>query len=129
MPLVTTSLYAALLALVAVVLTGMVGYARSKTTIALGDGGDPGLVVASRRHMNFVENVPLALLLIAMVELDGGSRTWVHVLGGTLLVARLVHPFGINLETAKTWQRGVGAFATLIVIVAAAGTLLWQHFG
>jgi uncharacterized protein len=128
MSLPITSLYAAPLALVYVALMGAVGYARSKTTVALGDGGDRGLVEASRRHMNFVENVPLALLLIALVELNGGSSTWVHVLGGVLLVARLVHPFGITNQTATTIPRGAGATGTLFVIAAAAITLLWQHF-
>lgn len=126
MPMHVTSLYAALLALVFVVLTAMVGYARSKTTVALGDGGDPGLIVANRRQMNFVENVPLALLLIALIELRGGNTTWLHVLGGVLLVARLVHPFGINTVTAKTIPRAAGATGTLLVLLAAALTLLWQ---
>ncbi len=129
MLLATTSLYAALLAIVYLVLNGMVGFARSKTTIVLGDGGDPGLIVASRRHMNFVENVPLALILIALIEASGGSSTLVHVLGGSLLVGRLIHPFGINLVSAKTWQRGAGIGLTLLVILIAALTLLWQHFG
>lgn len=126
MPLPVTSLYAALLALVFIVLTGLVGFARSKTTIALGDGGDPGLVVANRRQMNFVENVPLALVLMAMIELNGGSTTWLHVLGVFLLVARVVHPFGLNVITAKSLARAIGAFGTLLVLLAAAGTLLWQ---
>ena len=126
MPLPVTSLYAALLALIFIVLTGMVGYARSKTTIALGDGGDPGLVVANRRQMNFVESVPLALVLIAMVELNGGSAPWLHVLGGVLLVARLVHPFGLNMVSAKSIARGLGSGGTLLVLFAAALTLLWQ---
>ena len=128
MPLPITSLYAALLALVYVVLMGAVGYARSKTTVALGDGGDRGLVEASRRHMNFVESVPLALLLIGLVELNGGSSTWLHVLGGILLAARLVHPFGITAVTAMTAARGAGATGTLFVVLAAALTLLWQRF-
>ena len=126
MPLPVTSIYAALLALIFIVLTGMVGFARSKTTIALGDGGDPGLIVANRRQMNFVETVPLALLLIAMVELNGASATWLHVLGAVLLVARVVHPFGLNVITAKTPARGIGAFGTLLVLLAAAVTLFWQ---
>jgi uncharacterized membrane protein YecN with MAPEG domain len=112
MPLAITALYAALLALVGVVL----------------DGGHRSLIEANRRHMNFVEQVPLLLILLALVELNGGSSTWVHTLGGTLLVARLVHPFGIDATNMKRIPRFIGALLTILVALALIVTLLWQHF-
>jgi uncharacterized protein len=129
MPILTTSLYAALLAIVCIVLAGMVGSLRGKKkTISLGDGGDPDLLVAMRRHLNFVEYVPLALLLIALVELNGGSKTLIHALGAILLAARIIHPFGIDANDMRKMPRFIGAFATIAVTLIAAGTLLWQYF-
>lgn len=128
MPILTTSLYAALLAIVSMVLAGMVGSVRGKKkAISLGDGGDPELLVAMRRQMNFVEYVPLALLLIALVELNGGSKTLIHSLGATLLAARIIHPFGLDVNKMNTMPRFIGTFATFAVTVAAVGTLFWQY--
>jgi len=120
-----TGLYAALLAIVGIVLTAMVGQMRGRTKISLGDNGRRELIVANRRHMNYVENVPLALVLIALVELNGAAKTWVHVLGATLLVARIVHPFGLDADRMMLWPRIIGAGATVIVHALAAGSLLW----
>jgi hypothetical protein len=129
MPVPIVSLYAALLAVLCIVLAGMVGSLRGKKqTISLGDGGDPELMVAMRRHLNFVEYVPLALLLMALIELNGGSKTLLHVLGAILLLARIIHPFGIDAKDMRKMPRFIGTFATIAVNLVAAGTLLWQYF-
>lgn len=126
MGLTTTGLYAALLAIVMVVLLGNVGRLRSRKGISLGDNGDRDLVIATRRHMNFVECVPLALILLAVVEANGAPRGWVHTLGIVLLVSRLVHPFGINPATMNTVCRIAGSGGTILMVIAAALTALWQ---
>jgi uncharacterized membrane protein YecN with MAPEG domain len=129
MTILTTSLYAALLAIVGLVLAGMVGSMRGKKQkISLGDGGDPQLLVAMRRQMNFVEYVPLALLLIALVELNGGSKTLIHGLGAVLLAGRIIHPFGIDASDMRKMPRFIGTLATFAVTVVAVGALLWQYF-
>ncbi len=127
MPILVTSLYAALLAFVCIALSTPVGLMRGKKQIALGDNGDAELIVRIRRHANFIEYVPIALILMALVELNGGSKTWVHALGAVLIVARLVHPFGLDAKNLNKWQRIAGTAATLLVIAAAAVTLLWQY--
>ncbi len=123
-----TSLYAALLGLIALFLAGSVGAKRAKTKISLGDGGDPGLIVANRRHMNFVENVPLALILIGLVEMNGGASNVVHSLGGALLVARIIHPMGLDVNNMMKWQRLAGAAVTFLVMGVSAVLLLLNHF-
>lgn len=124
------SLYAALLAIVALTLAGLVGALRGKKkTISLGDGGDPDLLVAMRRQTNFVEYVPLALLLIALVELNGGAKTLIHGLGAVLVAARIIHPFGLDAKKMNTLPRFIGTLGTFAVTVVAAGTLFWQYFG
>jgi uncharacterized membrane protein YecN with MAPEG domain len=128
MGLAITGLYAGLLAIIMVVLLGNVGRLRSKKGVALGDNGDSDLIIANRQHMNFIECVPLALILLAVVEANGASRGWVHALGILLLVSRLIHPFGITPVTMNTTCRIVGSGGTILMVVAAAITALWQFF-
>ncbi len=121
-----TALYAALLAVVAIVLQQLVGQARLRTGVALYDGGDRELGVAIRRHANFTEHVPLVLLLLAILELNGSSPQWLHGLGAVLLASRLVHPFGLHFEVMRRPARLVGALGTVVVTVVAAALAGWQ---
>ena len=126
MPLPVTALYAALLALVGVTLQQLVGRERLRAGVPLGDGGDPRLLAAMRRQANFVEQVPIALLLLGIVELNGASATWLHALGATLLVSRVVHPFGLDAADMRRLPRLLGALGTLLMVLAAAAPALWQ---
>jgi uncharacterized membrane protein YecN with MAPEG domain len=128
MPLGVTALYGALLALVGLVLGGLVGSKRPKLNVSLGDGGHRSLIEANRRHMNWVENVPVLIVLMAIIELNGASSMWLHVMGGTLLAGRVIHPFGIDATNMRRIPRFVGASLTILVALGAIGTLLWQHF-
>ena len=126
-----TALYAGLLSLVYVVIGIPVGVLRARTGVSLYDGGNKQLAVAIRRHANFFEYVPLALLLLACLELNGAGSGLLHGLGLTLLVARILHPLGLDFDVIRKPLRGLGAVATQIVIVVAAialvyRTLMWR---
>jgi uncharacterized membrane protein YecN with MAPEG domain len=121
-----TAFYAGLLAILALVLGLQVGRMRLRTGISLYDGGNKELAVAVRRHANFIENVPLALLLIMLAELNGTRVPIVHGLGVTLLVARILHPFGLDYDRMRTPLRGIGAGLTTLVIAAGAALAIWD---
>ena len=127
MPLQITALYAGLLCIVGLTLAALVGRERGRTGASLGNSGDKRMIEAERRHMNWVEYVPFIILLLAIIELNGGPRWWLHALGSVLLVARIVHPFGIDHEHMMLWQRFVGIIGTFLVAVAAIATVLWQY--
>ena len=76
--------------------------------------------------LNAVENVPLALILIALVELNGAPKLWIHIMGVALLAARIVHPFGLKMDSMNQPARIFGAAVTALVMVAAAAILIWQ---
>ena len=120
MPVPITALYAGLLALVGLVLGAGSGWLRAKTGVSLGDGGNPQQLVAVRRHGNFSEWVPLALILIAVLELNGVSGTALHALGATLLLARIAHPLGLKPDSIGGLPRALGAGATALVVLVAA---------
>jgi len=126
MPVAATALYAALLALLQIALAALVGRERIRSNISLGDGGDPALLEAIRRHANFLEQVPLTLLLLALLELNGASPVAIHGLGGTLLLVRLIHPFGLDSSEANRLPRLIGAAGTMLVQLVAIAMLLWQ---
>ncbi len=89
---------------------------------ASSSAGDP-LLVSCRIQANFLENVPLALTLAAVVELNGGNRkALAYVLSG-LLVARVSHAFGLGNRVMRARQ--VGYFGSLAVIVSLGNWGAW----
>ena len=114
-----TGVYAALQAFVAIALVVPIGRLRTKYDVSIHAGGHPDLDVAIRRHANWTEHVPFALL-----ELNGGSAALLHGLGAGLLVTRILHPIGLKAETMRAPLRGIGALGTLLVTVIAAIALL-----
>jgi hypothetical protein len=127
-PVPITGLYAALQAFVATALVAPVGRLRTKYEVSIHAGGHPDLDVAIRRHANWAEHVPFALLLIGLLELNGGGPGLLHGLGAGLLVARALHPLGLKHETMRSPLRGIGAAGTLLVTLIAAVALLWKAF-
>ncbi len=125
-PVPITAFYAGLQALLAIALVFPVGQLRAKNNVSLGAGGNPALEVAIRRHANWTEHVPIALLLMALIELDGASPALLHGLGIVLLASRIAHPLGLKAETMKVPLRGIGAFSTMLVTLVAAVTAIWQ---
>lgn len=117
-----TALYGALNAFLTAGLGVNVSRVRGKYKTFTGDGGHADLQAAIRAHGNNVEHVPLALILLLLAELCGGSSMALHVFGGTLLVARLLHAFGI---LKKSILQAVGALLTLVVHVGLAAYVLW----
>lgn len=128
MPVPITALYAGLLALVGIVLAAGSGLLRSRTGVSLGGGDNPQQLVAFRRHGNFAEWVPLALILFAVLELNGVSGTALHVMGIVLLVARIAHPLGLKTDKINDPLRGIGAGATMLVVLVAAIWAIVTYF-
>ena len=72
--------------------------------------------------------MPFALLLIALLELNGGSAGLLHGLGAGLLVARVLHPLGLKADTMRAPLRGIGAIGTVLITGIAAIALLMKAF-
>jgi uncharacterized protein len=123
MPIITT-LYAGLLGLISLGVAFVAGSARTKAKVSVGDGGDRNLLLAMRRHANFVEYVPLALIMIALLEMNGVPARAIHALGAVLVIARLAHAYGIRAEVMTTPGRMVGAVGTMLVSAVASVWLI-----
>ncbi len=95
---------------------------RRGRRVGLGDGGDRELLRRIRVHANFVENVPFALVLLALLELSGLDVLLVLALGAVLRVARLLHAQGLGRSEGKSLGRAWGTLLTWGVLLS--GSLL-----
>jgi uncharacterized membrane protein YecN with MAPEG domain len=123
-PLIT-GFYAGILGLILVLLTARVIVTRQRERVSLLDGGNPRMTVAIRQQGNFCELVPFALILILVAEVLGSSIYLIHILGIVLVVARLIHPFGLRVDRGDTPPRVLGATLTMIVILVGSVWDIW----
>jgi Uncharacterized relative of glutathione S-transferase, MAPEG superfamily len=121
---VITSLYAAILALLFYKLSMRTIQLRRQLRIPIGDGGEPQMIRAMRVHANFAEYVPLALVLLFLVESNGAQSWVVHVLGLILLAGRLLHAGGVSRVKEDFRLRIAGMRMTFIMLIAASVYLL-----
>ena len=115
-----TMLYAGLCTILVVLLALRVVHFRFRNKIGLGDGGDPTLQRRVRVHANAVENLPLALLLLGGMELNGYSPALVHGFGATLFVSRVAHAWGLSHSSGTSKGRFLGTLFTWLLMLAMA---------
>lgn len=123
-----TAFYAALLGLLMLVLVLRVVQGRWTRRIGLGDGGQAEMTCRIRAHANSAENVPMALLLLLLLELTGVAGPWLHAFGIALLVARLLHAWGLSRHGGTSFGRFVGTLLTVLAIAAMCALLLYRWF-
>ncbi len=116
MLLPVTGLYAALLGLLIIVLLLRIVAKRWKFRVGVGDGGEKSLLLAIRAHGNATETIPIALILLAALELNQGSAMSLHIFGASLLLARLLHAFGLSRSGKTSPGRFLGTVLTITVI-------------
>ena len=115
-----TALYAGLLALLLIGLAFRVSHLRRRMRAGIGDANDTTLLRAIRVHGNATEYVPLGLVLLAALELNGSAAWLLHILGSTLLVGRCLHAWGLSISSGPTAPRVLGTVATWLVLLLAA---------
>lgn len=118
-----TLLYAGLLGLLAVLLANQVLYVRLRPRQEPPWRADATL----RAQANFVENVPLALVLLLTLEMNGLGPEAVHLLGAALVVLRLLHAWGLSRYEGANYPRLIGAQGSflLISVMAVAAVYLF----
>ena len=124
-----TGLYAAIAALLVLILAVRVSLGRRSSKIGLGDGGDAILSRRIRVHGNAVEYLPLALILLLVLELNQTQSLLLHVFGCVLIAGRLIHAFGLSTASGNSPGRAIGSALTWLDILVMALLLLWQTIG
>lgn len=84
---------------------------------------------AVRIHGNFAEHVPLALLLMMMLELRGTPAPWLWTAGGSLVVGRGLHWIGLKRTSGTSVPRMAGVGLTWAVLAGEAVGLVVSVVG
>ena len=119
-----TLLFAAIFGVLHTVFTVRVGLYRFSNNISLGDGGDKVLFNRIRAHGNFTENVPIALLLLLLNNLNGLAHSTLMILGSVLLIGRCVHYVMIVTRSLPVVLRPLSMVMTLGTILVMAVLLV-----
>ena len=110
-----TGLYAALLAAMQIIMIFRIVRRRWKYRVSLGDGGEEDLRRHVRAYGNFIETVPMALILMLVLELGGMALWIIHWLGAVLIISRIVHAIGMLTGKGYGNWRAAGMMFTLCV--------------
>lgn len=119
---VIISSYAALLALYYIYLSFNVIKIRKAEGISLGNGNNPALERATRAHSNFIEYVPISLILLFLLEYQGLASHYMHALGGLLFISRAVHSSAIINNNLRA--RVLSMMITFAIVIISALLLL-----
>jgi uncharacterized membrane protein YecN with MAPEG domain len=98
-----------------------IGMVRGAKKISVGDGGDEDLIRRMRAQSNFIENTPIVLVLIAVIELSRPLNPWLAGVAGLYVIGRIAHGLGMDGGVFKP-GRGIG---TLITMVTLLGLAIW----
>ena len=128
MALPITALYAGILTIFALVLSARAGGFRGKSGVSVlyGDPLNMELAERVRVHQNFLEYVPMAIIVMGLLEANGGNSTFLHIFGLVLIVARIAHAVGLKHDNMGHPGRTIGAGGTALMSFVAAVYLVWM---
>jgi len=127
MILPTTLAMAAAAALINIWLAMRCGRVRGKESISIGTGGSDLMERRMRAQLNFVENTPWVLALVALLELSGKGGQWLAIVAAVYMLGRIAHALGMDPDGFAK-GRMIGTLITLLsqlgLAVVAALVLL-----
>jgi uncharacterized membrane protein YecN with MAPEG domain len=109
MSLQLTAIYASILAIIYFGLTVLVVKERRAGKVSLGDGSID----------NFIEYVPICILLLLIAEINGSHDILLHIFGVALVLGRLSHWRGI-LANKPGLPRIAGMLLTFAALLGLA---------
>ncbi len=110
-----TLLYSSLTGLLIFALSANVTRLRARYDVAHGHGDNDEIRNAIRAHGNLIEYAPIVLFLLFLVEASGqGDRTFLHVVGGSFVLGRVLHAAGMLYN--KDIGRIPGSLITLLTL-------------
>ncbi|WP_292432719.1 MAPEG family protein [Methylobacter sp.] len=80
--------------------------------------GNEELQLAIRTHSNAVEYIPITLMLLLTLELNGAPKILIHILGTTLLIERILHAMGLPAKDLH--KRVLGMQITICLLIGLA---------
>jgi len=108
-------------ALINLWLSFRIGAIRSIAKVSIGDGGDERLIRRMRAQANFIENAPIMLILIAVIEAARPMNLWLAAVAALFILSRVAHGLGMDGGALKM-GRSIG---TTITMIALLGLGVW----
>jgi uncharacterized protein len=96
-----------------------IGMVRQARGVWVGDGGDDALVRRMRAHANFIENTPIVLILIALIEASRPGNRWLMAVAAAYTFGRVAHGVGMD-GGALGKGRTVGAMLSMLTLIGLA---------
>ena len=118
--LTITPIYAGLVALLFLTLSFRVVAGRRRHKVSIGDADNKDMIKRMRVQANCAEYAPIAIILLAMAEIQGMPGWLVHLFGAMLFLGRLMHAHGLGSTPQVVKSRVWGMYLTIIMIAATA---------
>jgi len=115
-----TSIYAAITGLIIFGLAFRVVLLRKQEHVALGHGNNKRLRRAVRVHANATEYIPVILILMLLLEINGGMAWKLHLFGVLTILGRLIHAWWLSQSSGTSFGRIWGTVLTWGVLIALA---------
>ena len=118
------ALWSGLLILWLLGLSVLVVLRRRRHRVLFGDGANPELTTATRAFGNAAEYIPPGIGALILLALMGIPAPWVHGVGATLFVGRLIHGWGLLFLKGPSVGRILGMALTWLALVFGAAMLV-----
>ena len=112
-----TLLYTSLISILVIFLAFKTGLVREKTNTMLGEGDSAELLQSVRAHGNLIEYAPLALILLALLEMQDIQDWVLHLTGSLFFLSRILHAYGISISRESTPYRLIGTLGTWVIML------------
>ena len=111
-----TTVFASLLALLALVLASRVVDSRRSEKVSLGDGGNELVQRRMRAQGNFNDYVPMTVILVGLAEFQNANFWLLAGISTAFLVARVAHGYAMAFTDGWVPGRFYGTVVTFLVI-------------
>ena len=124
-----TLTFAGAAALLHIWLAARVSRLRVAHKVSIGDGGNEALIRRMRAHANYGENMPIVLILLALLELAGGDPRILWGAAILFIITRILHAFGMDRpHPSKLRAIGMmGSTLALVVLIGYAIFAVYRH--
>jgi len=127
--LYTTAVFSGVLTLMFIKRSFHVIELRKINKLSLGDGGVDELMRSIRAHGNFSEYVPIGLIMMTTLELNGAPWALVGLLGTFLILGRHFHAKGLLDGESGLEKRITGMKFTLLgLALLAFANIAWVSY-
>jgi uncharacterized membrane protein YecN with MAPEG domain len=120
-----TPVYAGIFAVMLVVFGIAVVRLRWRHKVPRGSGDVKELEIAIRIHGNLTENIPLALILMGLLEYMNAPTPVLHVLGIWLVVARIAHAYSLRRGFKALNITKFAVASTWLILIIMGLWCLW----